>query len=95
MYKFVTNCLPDIFNDMFICNQKMYDRVRRQACKLHVPKVNLLQSKKSIRYFGVIVWNNTSDHINYSCSFNTLKNRLYIIQILIYLILLVIKESKN
>ena len=77
MYKFVTNCLPDIFSDMFICNQNIYDRVTRQACKLHVPKVKLLQSKKSIRYFGVIVWNYTSDHINYSCSYNTyFKNRL-------------------
>ena len=71
MYKFVTNCLPDIISD--ICNQTIYNRVTRQACKLHVPKVNLLQSKKSIRYFGVIVWNYTSDHINYSCSFNALK----------------------
>ena len=70
MYKFiVTNYLPDILSDMFICDQNIYDRVTRQACKLHVPKVNLLQSKKSIRYFGVIVWNYTSDHINYSCSF--------------------------
>ena len=76
MYKFVTNCLPDIFSDMFICNQNIYDRVTRQACKLLVPKVRLLQSKKSIRYFGVIVWNYTSDHINYSwsyCSYNTFK----------------------
>ena len=73
MYKLVTNCLPDIFNDMFICNQNIYDRVTKQACKLHVPKVNLLQSKKSIPYFGVRVWNYISDHINYSncCGFNT------------------------
>ena len=78
MYKFVTNYLPDIFNDMFICNQNIYNRVTRQACKLHVPKVNLFQSKKLIRYFRVRVWNYISDHINYNycCGFNTFKNRL-------------------
>ena len=54
---FLKNCLPDIFSDLFICNQNIYNRVARQACKLHVPKVNLLQCKKSIRYLGVIVWN--------------------------------------
>ena len=78
---------------MFICNQNIYNCVTRQACKLHVPKVNLFQSKKSIRYFRVRVWNYISDHINYSCSFNTFKNRLKACYSNIDL--LVIKESKN
>ena len=76
MYKFVTNCLPDIFSDMFICNQNIYDRVTRQACKLHVPKVNLLQSKNQSdileSHCGIILLIISI----YSCSFNTFKNRL-------------------
>ena len=27
IFVFVTNCLPDIFSDMFICNQNIYDRL--------------------------------------------------------------------
>ena len=40
------------------------------------PKLICYKVKESIRYFGVIVWNYTSDHINYSCSYNTFKNSL-------------------
>ena len=76
MYKYINGILPKIFDNLFICNKDIHKYYTRQFNKLHIPKVNLSGSKKSISNEGVIIWNFVSDKIVYNCSLLTYKHNL-------------------
>ena len=76
MYKYINGIFPKIFDNLFICNKDIHKYYTRQFNKLHIPKVNLSGSKKSISNEGVIIWNFVSDKIVYNCSLLTYKHNL-------------------
>ena len=54
-----------LFLKTFILNSDIHQYTTRQSEKFRVPKGKLSMSKRSIKYKGVLFWNNISDNIEY------------------------------
>ena len=76
MYKYINDMLPPIFNNIFILNSDIHQYTTRQSEKFRVPKGKLSMSKRSIKYKGVLLWNNISDNIEYHHGIFTFKKQL-------------------
>ena len=76
MFKFIKSLLPGIFDTMFTRNISVALRRTRQINKLKIPRMKSSLYMKSIKYQGVIVWNDISDKIDHKCSYHSFKQRV-------------------
>ena len=74
MFKFIKNLLPGIFDTMFTKNINIALRQTRQIHKLQVPRMKSTLYMKSLKYQGVIEWNNISEKIEHNCSYHSFKH---------------------
>lgn len=75
MFKFVKDQLPTIFSNIFTKVMNIAQRQTRQLYKLKVPRCKSTRYMKSIKYQGVIEWNEISNKIEHFCSYHTFKQR--------------------
>ena len=73
MYRFKACTLPSIFSDMFTYNRDIHGHQTRSSNKFHPPCVRTERSKKSIRYYGAILWNESCEHIKVNTSLDSVK----------------------
>ena len=76
MNKFFHRELPYIFNDMFYFNSSIHAYATRQSSEFHVPLVKTNYTKCSIRYAGVILWNQTVHSVPFDCTLPVYKKNL-------------------
>ena len=68
--------LPRLFDSIFRFNSNVHDYSTRQSIKLHVPIIKTDHTKSTIRYAGVILWNDYSKNVTLDCTIDTFKKNL-------------------
>jgi hypothetical protein len=63
MYKYASQDLPHVFNNMFVLNQTTHSHYTRQHLHYSLPLYRTSIFKKSVRYQGVLIWNTLSQPI--------------------------------
>lgn len=76
MFRFIKGMLPNVFNNMFVRNSAVVQRLTRQQHKLNIPRCHTSALQKTMRYIGIQEWNNICDVIDHSCSLHMFKNRV-------------------
>ena len=77
MFKAFKRKLPCVFDDFFILNSDVHQHNTRHGNHLHFPLFKTSLGKRSIRYWGVIVWNSILKlNIDMDVSAITFKNNL-------------------
>ena len=76
MFKFVKGMLPPIFNNMFLRNYEVRDRLTRSRHKFYVPTCKTSLCQKSLRSMGPRLWNDIGESIDHFCSLHTFKRRV-------------------
>ena len=74
MYKLNCSKLPDIF-PMFVHNHEIHQYETRQSGHSHTPTCRTNLSKMSIKYQGLIIWNDISSNLDIDCSIGAFKKR--------------------
>ena len=77
MFKFHRKKLPRIFDKFFTCNSDIHDHNTRHADDLHYADFNTELGKRSVGYWGVLVWNAIlSLNLNLNVTITTFKDNL-------------------
>ena len=76
MYNYVTQKLPQIFENYFQQNKDVHERNTRQADDFHVPFSRLQVRRFSIKIHGSEVWNSFPTYIKKSTSVMDFKKKL-------------------
>ena len=77
MFKFHRGELPDVFSGFFTYNRDVHDHFTRQSKKLHPPQPKSEISRRSLAYWGTIVWNSIlSTEISIAVQPDTFKHSL-------------------
>ena len=75
MYKFSKDLLPDIFEDYFICNNKVNSYRTRNSESLYIPFYRLSLSRNSIRYTGPNIWNSITPSLKLCPTLSSFKRQ--------------------
>ena len=57
MFKYHKKKLPNIFDGFFVLNSNIHQYDTRHRNDLHYPRIKTELGKRSVRYWGVQVWN--------------------------------------
>ena len=76
MHRFSTNMLPNIFNSFFQLNSDNSFIITRQNNDLRLPFFRLSISQKTMKYKGVVLWNNLPNFITSVPSVSLFKKKL-------------------
>ena len=76
MFKVYRRDVPFYFQDMFTLNSSVHDHFTRQSSHLHIPIPLINLTKMSIKYVGVIIWNEVSRSMYLDCSIFTFRKNL-------------------
>jgi len=76
VYRCTRNTLPNKFCSMFNMNSSIHSHQTRQCSKLHHEHCRLHVRSKTIRNYGVLLWNSLTDDICYVNSFASFKCKL-------------------
>jgi hypothetical protein len=76
IFKFLKGKLPSIFQDFYVRNSAIRDRQTRQTTQLHLPMCRTAFYGKTIKIWGVKIWNEKAHSLNQCCSLHTFKRKL-------------------
>ena len=75
VYKSLDNLIPSPFRTFFIINNEIHHYNKRTAYKIHQIQFSLNLRPRSIRVYGVKMWNSLSNAVTQSPSFSIFKNQ--------------------
>lgn len=75
VFKYVKGLLPKAFENFFLRNNEVSQRVTRNSHKLYLPRFKTILYKNTIRYQGVKEWNARVDVIGDKCSIHAFKKK--------------------
>ena len=77
MFNSYTKKLPDIFDEYFMCNSDVHQHDTRNRNHLHYARFKTALGKRSLRFWGVLVWNSIlSLNLDLNVKPMTFKNNL-------------------
>jgi hypothetical protein len=76
IFKYLSKMLPDIFDDFFVQNKSIARRSTRQDCLMFVPNFRTTFYGRTLKVFGVRIWNEKCANSNRKCSIHTYKKKL-------------------
>ena len=63
MYRFFHNMLPSSFNNFFSLNKDIRKCNTRSSLNIHTVQASINYQKHSVKYKGILVWNNLTKSI--------------------------------
>jgi hypothetical protein len=73
VFKQLTNQLPGVFNDFYVLNSDMNERITRQSKHIHVLKYKTNWLKKSLKVQGAKCWNDLPNNVKGCNSLSSFK----------------------
>ena len=75
-YKFNFGLLPDVFDNFFTKVSNVHGHHTRSQCNFHVRASCNIYVDRSVKYRGILLWNQLRDNFKNSPNFNIFKKQL-------------------